>query len=178
MISGAAAGEAAEQGADLAFLVGREVAGHGGVVVTGATSGIPFDGARGAKSVGGTVLGFSPASTRAAHLRTYRLPTQAHDIIFYTGYEYSGRDTLMVDLVDAVIIVSGRMGTLHEFTSAFEARKITGVLLGSGGLSDEIPELIDKANRGPGKVLFDGDPVALVARVFARLRDEHAPLPH
>lgn len=169
MVSGAAAGTASDEGADLAFRVGREIAIQGGVVVTGATSGVPFDAAKGAKSVNGQVIGFSPAHTAVEHVNKYRLPVEYHDVIFFTGYDYAGRDVLLVDIADAVISVSGRIGSLHEFTSAFERHKIIGLLLHSGGLSDEIPEILHMAKRGMGRVIMHEDPRELVSEVMAAL---------
>jgi len=168
-ISGAAGGSASEEGARMAYMVGREVATRGGILVTGATNGVPLDAAKGAKSAGGTVIGFSPGHSLLEHTKKYRLPVQYHDTIFFTGYDYAGRDTLLIDLSEAVIEVSGRMGTLHEFTSAFERHKVIGVLVHSGGIIDEIPEILEKAHRGYGHVILNADPKQLVKEVFAAL---------
>lgn len=170
-ISGAAAGVASDEGERLGFRVGKEVAVRGGILLTGATSGVPYAAARGAKSVHGQVIGFSPAHSLLEHTRKYRLPVDCHDSIFFTGYDYAGRDTLLIDLSDAVISVSGRIGSLHEFTTAFERHKIIGLLLHSGGLSDDIPELLHKAHRGNGRVVMHADPHELVALVFAALEE-------
>ncbi|MEI6477534.1 MAG: hypothetical protein WCO52_00915 [bacterium] len=172
VISGAAAGHASEEGDALGFMVGREVAARGGIIVTGATSGVPFSAAKGAKSVQGQVIGFSPAHSLAEHTNKYKLPTEYHDVIFFTGYDYAGRDVLLVDVADAMILVSGRIGSLHEFTSAFERHKVIGLLLHSGGLSDEIPAILDHAGRGNGHVIFHEDPHTLVSQVFHALAEQ------
>jgi predicted Rossmann-fold nucleotide-binding protein len=65
---------------------------RGMVLVTGATTGIPYWAAKGAKEAGGIVIGLSPAASKAAHLRTYHLPIDFHDLIIYTGFDYSGRN--------------------------------------------------------------------------------------
>lgn len=171
-ISGAAAGTASKQGAKPARIVGREIAVRGGIVVTGATSGVPLEAARGAKSVHGEVIGFSPAHSLLEHTKKYRLPVQYHDTIFFTGYDYAGRDGLLVDLSDAVIEISGRIGTIHEFTQAFERHKIIGILEHSGGLIDEIPAILEKAHRGYGHVIISPDPIDLVEQVFKAF-EEH-----
>ena len=169
-ISGAAGGEAAagEHGR-LAYEVGRQIAVHGGLVLTGATSGIPHAAARGAKAVKGEVIGFSPATTLKEHVNSYHLPIDYHDTIFFTGKDYAGRDILLVDFADAVIEISGRIGTLHEFTHAFERRKVIGVLLHSGGTIDEIPVILKMAHRGGGHVVMHEDPKILVRHVFAAI---------
>jgi uncharacterized protein (TIGR00725 family) len=173
-ISGAAAGKASDaEAAELAFLVGRQIALRGGVVLTGGTTGVPYAGAKGAKSVGGQVIGFSPAHSLAEHVRKYRLPVDYHDTMFFTGYDYAGRDVLLVDMSDAVISVSGRIGSLHEFTSAFERHKIIGLLLCSGGLADDIPEILRKAGRGFGRVIMHADPRELVDLVIKELDEQN-----
>ena len=60
---------------------------------------------------------------------------------------------------------------IHEFTSAFERHKIVGLLLHSGGLSDDIPVILEHAKRGRGRVIMHEDPAFLVARVFAALEE-------
>ena len=169
VISGAAAGGASEEGEELAFEVGKQIAIHGGIVVTGATTGVPMAAARGAKSVHGQVIGFSPASNLKEHVKSYRLPVQYHDNIFFTGQNYAGRDILLINLADAVIEISGRIGTLHEFTQAFETHKIIGVLLHSGGTIDEIPVILKMAHRGTGKVIMHENPRTLVRLVMAEI---------
>jgi uncharacterized protein (TIGR00725 family) len=171
VVSGAAAGKAADEGELHGYHVGKQVAIAGGIVVTGATSGVPYAAARGAKSVHGQVIGFSPANSMVEHTKKYRLPVQYHDMIFFTGYEYAGRDTILVDFADAIIEVSGRIGTLHEFTSAFERNKVIGILCNSGGIINEIPILLEMAQRGRGRVVEHDDPKELVQLVMKELEE-------
>lgn len=145
--------------------LGEEIAKAGLVLVTGATTGIPYWGAKGAKKAGGLVFGLSPAVSEAAHIKTYRLPTDYHDAIIFTGFDYSGRNLLLTRSADAVIVVCGRIGTLNEFTIAFEDQKPIGILEGTGGAADWIREIINKAHRGPGKVVFSSDPKELLKMV-------------
>lgn len=149
-----------------AELLGRTIAKKGLVLVTGATTGVPYWSAKGAKAEGGTVVGISPASSKLQHVKTYHLPTDYHDLIIYTGFEYAGRNLLLTRSSDAVITLCGRIGTLNEFTNAFEDTKPQGVLLGCGGTTDLIPEILEKANRGSGKVVFSEDPVGLLDKVL------------
>jgi uncharacterized protein (TIGR00725 family) len=154
-VSGAAdSGHCSLDAVEKAEELGREIARRGMVLVTGATVGIPYWAAKGAKEEGGIVIGISPAASEAAHVRSYRLPTDYHDLIMYTGFEYSGRNLLLVRSSDATVTVCGRMGTLNEFTIAFEDRKPSGVLEGTGGTADEIRDIIGKMHRGPGRVVY------------------------
>jgi uncharacterized protein (TIGR00725 family) len=169
-ISGAAETGHCSPGAVLkAEQVGAAIAKAGMVLVTGATNGIPYWAAKGAKEAGGFVVGFSPASSEAAHIKTYHLPTDYHDIIVYTGFDYDGRDLIMTRAADGVITVCGRVGSLHEFTTTFEDKKPSGVLEGSGGVADMIREILTKGKRGFGKTVFDTDPTDLVAKVIVQI---------
>ncbi len=156
--------------------IGRLIAEAGMVTVTGATTGAPYWTAKGAKSAGGIVVGISPAATKREHVEVFHLPLDYHDLIIYTGFGYSGRNLLLTRAADAVITVCGRIGTLNEFTDAFEDSKPQGVLLGTGGTTEMIKEILEKAHRGMGKVVFDTDPKALVQRVRALIEKDEKEL--
>jgi len=117
----------------LAEEIGREIVRQNCVLVTGATSGVPYWAAKGAKGEGGISIGLSPAASEISHIKTYKLPTDYFDLIVYTGFDYSGRNLLLIRSADAIITICGRMGTLNEFTIAFEDRKPQGVVIGTGG---------------------------------------------
>lgn len=174
-VSGAAAGPTVLGAQDLATIVGRAIAESGHILTTGATVGLPYFAAYGTKEAGGTSIGFSPASSLREHVRKYRLPHDVFDFINFTGMDYVGRDLYLVQSSDAVITVGGRFGSLHEFTSALEARKPCGVLLGSGGTADLIPELM-KTLQPPANdmVIYDDDPVRLVKRMVEILDAKYA----
>lgn len=169
-ISGSASTSVATPGTqEKTELMGRMIAERGMVLVTGATTGIPYWAAKGAKKAGGIVIGLSPAASKLAHVKTYHLPLDYHDLIVYTGFDYSGRNLLLTRTADAVITICGRVGTLNEFTIAFEDHKPQGVLTHTGGESDEIKRILTIANRGMGKVVFDDDPVKLLDKVQAMI---------
>jgi len=151
--------------------IGRLIARRGFVLVTGATTGAPFWAAKGAKEAGGIVVGISPAATKAEHIEKYNLPVDYHDLIIYTGHGYSGRNLLLTRSADAVITVCGRIGTLNEFTDAFEDDKPQGVLAESGGTTDLIPEILEKAHRGRGQVVFEKDPTILIEKIAELLEE-------
>jgi uncharacterized protein (TIGR00725 family) len=169
-VSGAAAGETVEMGAEMAERIGATIAEMGHTLVTGATVGLPFHAARGAKSKGGWSIGFSPASSLREHLRKYRLPHCYFDFINFTGMNYVGRDQYLVHSSDAVITVGGRFGSLHEFTTALEAGKPCGILIGTGGSADVIPQLMDILEPPHRSlVIYDDNPENLVKRIVELL---------
>jgi uncharacterized protein (TIGR00725 family) len=165
-VSGAAAGSTVTESSEQAEQLGAEIARHGHILTTGATVGLPFYAARGATKAGGMSIGFSPAGSLREHLRKYRLPFEYFDFINFTGMQYVGRDLYLVQSSDAVITVGGRFGSLHEFISALEARKPCGVLLGSGGAADIIPELMVKLEPPHRSlVVLESDPKVLVEKM-------------
>ena len=105
---------------DKAKELGREIARAGAVLVTGATTGFPLWAAMGVKEMGGISIGISPASSEKEHIQVYKLPIDYMDLIIYTGFGFPGRDILLTRSADAVIFGCGRIGTIHEFTVAFE----------------------------------------------------------
>lgn len=151
-------------------------------MTTGATVGLPHYAAMGAVSVEGKrgiSIGFSPASSFREHVATYRLPTKEFDYINFTGMEYVGRDVHLVRSSDAIITVGGRMGSLHELSTALESRKVCGVLLGSGGLADYTKTLLDNIEApGAKDIIYDTDPDRLVEQVIARLDAKYADFMH
>ena len=118
-VSGAAeTGHCGPEALEQAEAIGREIARHGLVLVTGATTGIPYWAAKGAKAEGGIVIGLSPAASKAAHIKTYRLPTDYHDLIIYTGLEHSGRNLLLTRASAPDIVLGGPVGKLDAITIA------------------------------------------------------------
>lgn len=173
-ISGGAHGINAEKAAALARKVGEMIAKKGHVLITGATTGVPYEAAKAAKKAGGSVIGFSPAGSKEEHTQKYRLPAEdsLFDHVIYTEAGYTGRNLLMVRSSDATIIIDGRIGTLNEFTVAFEENEIVGVLEGSGGIADEIRHLLEVAKKGQRKVIFDSDPEKLVEKIIKKIEEE------
>lgn len=153
--------------------IGREIARQNCILITGATTGVPYFAAQGCKKVGGMSIGFSPAASELSHKKVYKLPLDFFDLIVYTGFDYSGRNLLMTRASDGVIVVCGRMGTLNEFSIAFEDQKPIGVLEGSGGTADRIKELVRGPFRGRRrKIVYDKDPKRLVKRLIEFIKKE------
>ena len=145
--------------------VGREIARQGCNLVTGATTGVPYFVALGCKEVGGFTIGFSPATSEEAHIKTYKLPLKPFNVMVYTGADYTGRNVIMTKSADGVIIICGRMGTFHEFATAFEIQKPIGVLEGSGGTADKIRLIATGPFRGAKKIIYEKDPKKLVRKL-------------
>ena len=173
-VSGAASGDTVEMAKSLAERLGAAIAKRGHITITGATVGLPYYAAKGAKENGGMSIGFSPAASVRDHLRRYRLPVEYFDFINYTGMNYVGRDTHLVQSADAIVTVGGRFGSLHEFVTAIELKTPCGVLMGSNGTADAIPELL-KVLEPPRDthVLFDDNPENLIAKIVDLLDESY-----
>lgn len=146
--------------------VGREIARQKCNLVTGATSGVPYFAAQGCKEVGGFSIGFSPATSERDHVKSYKLPLNYFDVVVYTGADYTGRNILMTKSADGIIIVCGRIGTLHEFATAFEVHKPIGVLEGTGGTADKIREVAIGPYKGLKMIVYEKDPKRLVKKLL------------
>jgi hypothetical protein len=115
----------------------------------------------------------SPASSEREHVEKYGLPLDYHDVITYTGFGYSGRNLLLTRSADAVIFTCGRIGTINEFTIAFEDQKPIGVLTSAGWMTDDvIKKIIEEGHRGGGKIVYDDDPQRLVEKVMELVKEE------
>jgi predicted Rossmann-fold nucleotide-binding protein len=88
----------------------------------------------------------------------------------YTGMGRKGRNVILVRSADACIFLGGGMGTLNEFTIAFDDLDhgtVIGILSESGGFSGEYVRLasyVDRSSRAT--ILWEKDPLILVERVF------------
>lgn len=181
-VSGAASGKTVQASHQLAYDLGKAIAEQGKTLTTGATVGLPWFAAQGFTSVEGRLgssVGFSPAASLREHVAVYKLPTKEFDYINFTGMAYVGRDVHLVRSSDALITVGGRMGSLHELSTALESRKVCGILLGSGGLADYVPALLENVDSpGAKDVIYDTDPKRLVTRVIETLNEKYADFVH
>jgi len=152
--------------------LGSQIVKQGAVLISGATTGFPLWCAMGAKESNGVSIGISPASTEYEHTEIYGLPLDYLDLIIYTGFGYSGRNLLLTRSSDAIFIGCGRVGTINEFTIAFEDKKPIGVLEGSWETHNVIKDIMEKGHRKNPKVIFDSEPKALVERIIELVKKD------
>lgn len=171
-VFGSAGGKDNEANKVAAFEIGWEIAIRDGIVLTGDCGGFPYEAARGASEAGGMTIGFSPAMNLAEHVEKHIFP-DGPSIHIFTGMEKKGRNLICTRSCDAAIFISGRSGTMNEFTLVYDEGegKVIGLLLGSGGAVDDyIIPFIDSTEK-PSKsiIVRNVTPVALVGKVFAAL---------
>ena len=148
--------------------LGEEIARSNCICITGACPGLPDKAAQGAKEQGGFVFGVSPAFSEQEHLEVYGSPVEQYDMILYSGMGFMERDIVNIRSSDAVVFIGGGIGTLNEFTVAYEEQKPIGVLTSTGGISDHLVEIMEFANRSaaPDRILYDDDPTSLIRRLL------------
>ncbi|PIU99023.1 hypothetical protein COS59_02010 [Candidatus Wolfebacteria bacterium CG03_land_8_20_14_0_80_36_15] len=153
--------------------LGEEIASRGLVLVDGATTGFPLWAAKGAKQNGGIVVGISPASSQREHIERFELPVDYHDLIIYTGFGYSGRNLLLTRAADAVIIGCGRMGTVNEFTIAFEDKKPIGILEGGWETDEVVKNILEKSRRQTEHpyIVFNSVPAKLLDKLLLFIKE-------
>jgi len=147
----------------LAERLGQVIAERGCVLVTGATTGFPNVVSRAARRQGCLTVGISPASSREEHTSGYSLPDDGVDVIVYTGFGLKGRNVINVRSSDVVIIFGGGIGTLNEFTIAYDEGRVIGVLEGTGGAADQIKGIAALSSK-PARceLVFESSPEELI----------------
>lgn len=143
--------------------LGRELAARNVLVLTGATTGLPFLAGSVARRAGAFHVGISPAENSVEHRREYQLPFDDFDLLIYTGFGLKGRNVVLVRSCDIVLVIGGSMGALNEFTIAHDEGRVIGCLTGAGGAADEIERLMKALPKKTGaRVHFDDDPARLL----------------
>jgi len=150
----------------------RVIAKQDVVLFTGATTGIVYVVGKTAHDAGSFHIGISPASNEHEHVEHYKLPVDACDSIVYTGFGLKGRNVVLVRSCDIVLFVAGAMGSLNEFTIAYDEGKIIGCLAGTGGVADESEFLVQKFGKRStaARVFHNEDPEALIEDCLKSLK--------
>jgi len=124
------------------------------------------------KEVGGISIGFSPAASEREHIEVYKLPLDYMDLVIYTGFGYPGRDIILTRSVDAVVCGCGRIGTIHEFTVAFEDQKPIGIFEGPWEMGAQLEEIVKKGHRPNAKIVVGNDPKKLVEDLVTLIKKD------
>lgn len=145
--------------------LGHAIAARDVILLTGATTGIIHLVGKTARGAGATHIGISPAHEADEHVERYALPLDACDAIIYTGFGLKGRNVVLVRSCDIVIFIAGSIGSLNEFTIAYDEGKVIGCLTGTGGVADEIERMTQIfSKRTRSRIFYDDDPVGLIEK--------------
>ena len=156
---------------ELAVRLGKKIAAAACVLITGELDGIPGRVVEVHRQHGGLSVGISPAHSASEHAALYDTPPCPSTVVIYSGFGFKGRNVIAVRSADIVILVSGGIGTLNEFTIAYDEGKVIGLLQGTGGAADCAQTLLDTLLVRPtgAIVLADPDPEPLIDRCIERL---------
>lgn len=146
--------------------IGAAIGKRGYILINGACPGLPNDALLACKEAGGLTIGISPAFSEYEHINEYLSPHE-HDIIMFTGLGFMERDIINIRSSDAIIIIGGGIGTLNEFTIAYDEGRPTGIITESGGISNSIPHIVEELCHRtiPPNMVFDSDPVRLLDKL-------------
>jgi uncharacterized protein (TIGR00725 family) len=168
-VVGSAGGDLKPEVLEKSREMGRCLARHDVIVVTGSAPGLPHEAVLGAKEIGTMVIGISPALSLDQHREVYRAPWEEYDALIFTGSGLMGREIEIIRTCEAVIVIGGRSGTLGEFAIAYDESRLIGVLTGTGGIADHVSELLEVINKKTGAdVISHDDPETLFSMMMAR----------
>lgn len=152
------------------------------IVITGACGGIPYYTALAAHQKGAQIWGYSPYKDYKTHIegeadydnsiykKLFFIPKNIQafkNILVARKY----RNVISTANCDAGIIISGRWGTMNEFTNLYDMGKVIGLLTKSGGIADEIVLLNKKIRKkSKAKLVFSNSPEKLVESVIKELK--------
>ena len=150
-----------------AYEIGKEIAMNNNILRFGGCWGYPYEAAKGSFENKGKIVAISPAKDKDEHVNKYNFPTQNFTEIKYTGLGIPGRNLPLVMESDAIIIVSGQIGTLNEFTIAFYHKKPIGILVGSGGITNLVKEIAEICRRVGEKdmIIYEEEPKELIRKL-------------
>lgn len=163
--------------------VGAILAEHDVTIITGACTGLPYEAALSAyRKNKPEIWGFSPAKDYEEQVATTPGTDNAiYSKLFYVPADFPFVDDMQVNrkyrnvistaTCDAGIIISGRWGTLNEFTNLYDMGKVIGVLTGTGDVADALPALQERILK-PSKatVIFNDSPARLIEQVMEGLK--------
>ena len=154
--------------------LGRAIAARDAILLTGATTGLVYAVGKAARDAGATHVGISPAHNAEEHVERFALPLDACDAVIYTGFGLKGRNVVLVRSCDIVVFISGSIGSLNEFTIAYDEGKVIGCLTGTGGVADEIKRLIETfPKQTKSRMFYDDDPVRLIGKCLGAIDAGH-----
>lgn len=156
---------------NLSYNIGKEISLQGHTLVTGGCYGIPYEAVKGAYETEGRIIGFSPTYSLEQHILEKNPSNKFSELIFLKSEQKSlinsisttysqkneflnretQRDSLLVNYIDAGIVIRGGIGTNAEYSLMLRFGKIIGVVLNTGGIADSIVNLNERLKNGTAK---------------------------
>jgi uncharacterized protein (TIGR00725 family) len=139
-----------QESIELAQKIGDYLAVNNVVVLTGGCIGLPSIVAKSAYKNGTETVAYYPDISKKELISNQKIHNNDLSGVYTEKKFYEGftqRSIEMIKEADAAIVFNGRLGTLSEFTVGVEEGLPTGVIEGSGGVSNEIRRLCTLVNR-------------------------------
>lgn len=134
----------------LAQSIAKYLSEKGITVVTGGCSGIPALVVEEAYRYDAEIIGYFPHHNKEEYHKC-QYEENIHTIEYYSEVHFiagfTARSLSMIKNVDAALVLNGRIGTLSECTIAIEEGLPIAVIEGSGGMADELKNLIGIAKK-------------------------------
>jgi|GEM_PF-1065152 len=138
-VFGSDAGDSVRDAAHIAKSLGAALGKAKATVITGACSSLPYIAASEAHKLGSKVWGFSPKTNLAGQkkfapyddIKMYSRIIYVSKSFPFLGQERAlskYRNVISTATCEAGIVISGRWGSLNEFTNLFDMGKVVGVL--------------------------------------------------
>jgi len=85
-----------------------------------------------------------------------------------------GREVVNIRSSDMVVFIGGRSGTLGELAIAYDEGRLIGVLMGMGGISDMVHDILAACAKDTGsQVVYDAEPERLIQQLLNIYRSSH-----
>lgn len=151
------------------------------IIINGACAGLPYEVAYQATKKGAEIWGYSQAANLKKQKELVKGESSIYKKLIYIPKDYEFIEDLQVcrkyrnvtstARCDGGIIISGRWGTMNEFTNLHDMGKVIGVLTETGGIADELPKLCKKITKeSKAKIFFSNYPQELVKMVLGEVK--------
>lgn len=170
-VMGSAGEASSDELEQTARALGHAIGAHKVILFTGATTGVIHLVGQTAHAAGAFHIGISPGENEREHIDVFRLPVDACDAMVYTGFGLKGRNVVLVRSCDIVLFIAGSIGSLNEFTIAYDEGKVIGCVTGTGGTADEVKQIVARLQKETkARIVYDSDPERLVAECVDRFK--------
>ncbi len=142
----------------LAQEIGEYLAEKNITVVTGGSDGIPGLIIKSAFEKGAETVVYSPDTDELSHHQRSDNLSLSYFKKHHFIPGFTARSLKMINDVDGVLVLNGRIGTLSEFSIALEEGRNTAVIKNTGGVSSHLEHIVEIANKEfPNKIIFETD---------------------
>ena len=119
----------------ISYKMGYLVAVEGWLLICGGRDGVMEHASKGAKEAGGVTVGILPSLSMDD-------ANEYVDVPITTGLGMGMRSELMIQTVDAIVMIGGKNGTLKELSAAYMNCKPIVIIRGTGEFADSIQNIL------------------------------------